>query len=389
MKKTPYDPVFYSPSSWDDGDDSDVMSLTIDLKSPEAIVKELDKSVIGQREAKELVATSVFNRLLAATNHSLKRDENEYYFEKSNVLLLGSTGSGKTHLVKALGRAVGLPVVIQDATRFTAAGYVGADIESIFSDLHLEAVKIMTQDEDTMTAYSFAKRAKEAKTLAQFGIVYIDEADKLRTRHDGKGKDINGAAVQESLLKIIEGTVIQKYDIDTSNILFILGGAFTDLAKITAQRIGVKSIGFTNDVETKVPASDILKHSNIADLTEFGIMPELLGRLSTTAVLNDLTKRDIKRILTEPDRCLAEQFYNEFKSYDVTAAFSECAIDLIVEKALELKLGARGLRSVAVSLLRPLLFRLPTNRPTKPIIITRAMLEEAAQESEKTLNDNT
>lgn len=360
----------------------------IKIKTPKEIVAELDKTVIGQDIPKQLIAVAAFNRLLSLSNRMTGRDTEEFYFEKNNVLMLGGTGCGKTHIMRAVSRAVGLPVTIQDATSFSSTGYVGRDIEECVDGL-FDAARILVDEQYNGDQLTRQDKGDLIATLVSHGIVYMDEADKIRTS-TASGKDVNGRAVQESCLKLVEGTVIPEQTggmggkgtvraaVDTHDILFVFGGAFTGIEEIIKTRTHKKTIGFTQD-EPTIDVKDmnnIRKQSTIGDFVQFGMIPELMGRLSTIAVLDDLDKDTIYRIFSEPERSILSQVTNEFKSYGCDVRFTEDAIGFIVDKAIELKLGARGLKSVCQSILRPLYYTLPSSMPDKTVIISKKLLVE-------------
>ena len=360
------------------------VKVKVDLKTPKLIVEELDKTVIGQTKAKQLVAIAAWNRLLSMNNKMVGRDEEEYYFEKNNILLIGNTGCGKTHLIKALANAVSLPVTIQDATGFTSAGYVGRDVDTCIDELFQSAEEVVKKNYD-MSDMSAKQKAKLTKQIAEFGIIYIDEVDKIRCS-DGSGKDVNGRSVQEGFLKMIEGGDVKLRNspshgtVDTSNMLFIFGGAFSGLGKFISQRTNAKSVGFATDLPTEEDKTNMLERVNIVDFTMYGMIPELMGRLPTVAVLKDLDRKMIAEIFTKPDRCIMSQVINEFKSYGIEAEFTEDAIDYIVDKTLEVKLGARGLRSTCQQILRPLFFHLPSNLIDGPLVINKEMIDKFSEE---------
>lgn len=354
--------------------------LACDLLTPKEIMVELNKIVIGQQKAKEALSIAIYNRLLALNNYLLDRDTNEYYFEKTNLLMIGHTGCGKTHLLKALANIVSLPIAIQDATTFTSAGYVGRDIHESVEALFDSAGKII----DRMHGINILSKNKIAltKKLVEYGIVYIDEADKIKTNFNERGKDVNGKSVQEAFLKLIEGTEIKiktetyKGTIDTSNILFVFGGAFSDIEKIISARLNVKQIGFIQD--TKVTKDAVIQQTTIKDLVDYGLLPELVGRLSNIVVLDTLDRDTIYRIFTEPRYCIMSQVINEFKSYGANVSFTDEVIEHIVDKAIELKLGARGLRAVCQNILRKLYYHLPSSVIQREIIITKDCLDQLA-----------
>ncbi len=360
------------------------IKINVDLKTPKLIVEELDKTVIGQTKAKQLVAIAAWNRLLSMNNRELGRDEEEYYFEKNNILLIGNTGCGKTHLIKALADAVSLPVTIQDATSFTSAGYVGRDVDTCVENLVKSAEEVVKKNYNISDMTS-EQKSKLTKRIAEFGIIYIDEVDKVRCSN-GSGKDVNGRSVQEGFLKMIEGTevTLRNYSsigtIDTSNMLFIFGGAFSDLDKVIGQRLNANSVGFSAPMPTEEDKTNILERVNVTDFTMYGMIPELMGRLPTVAILKDLDRSMIYKIFTQPERCIMCQVINEFKSYGIEAAFTEEAIEYIVDKTLEVKLGARGLRSTCQQILRPLFFHLPSNIIDGPLVISKEMIDKFSEE---------
>lgn len=349
--------------------------MQIDLMTPKQIVTELDKTVIGQEKAKQLVAVAAFNRLLAMSNDKIGRDVEEYFFEKNNILLIGNTGCGKTHLIRALSKSVSLPVTIQDATTFTSNGYHGRSVAECLEGLFDDAERVVDENYD-LNVLSTSQRRKLIRKVTEFGIVYIDEADKLRAS-GGPGKDVNGRSVQESFLKLVEGTTVRLKDgpVDTSNMLFIFGGAFAGLDKIILNRTAKKTIGFVQDTQTKKDTATIMDQAVSKDFTDFGMIPELVGRLSTVAALTELDKDMIYRIFSEPKRSIMSQVVNEFKSYGVEVSFSDEAIEYIAAEAMKLKLGARGLKSICQGMLRPLFFRLPSSPHITKVVITKEMLE--------------
>lgn len=362
------------------GEYVDADELQVDLITPKQIVDRLNRTVIGQEDAKRIVATSVWNRLLSFKNEKMGLKGDAHYFEKTNILLVGSTGCGKTHLVKALSDAVSLPCTVLDATSVTAAGYVGVDVGDCLSDLISSTVKLVDEIYDT-DRMSRAVKSNLIRRVAEHGIIYVDEADKVRcqTSKDG-GRDVKGRSVQEQFLKILEGSEVLIKDpayvgiLDTSNILFIFGGSFSGLDETILSRTRAQSIGFSATVHTKEEKKRALDEANTADFVKYGMIPELMGRLSSIAILEDLDRDMIKEIFSTPDRCIMSQIINEFKSYDVEVSFTGDAIDYIVDKAMDMKLGARGLRAACHSLLLPLFFHLPSSPPVTPIIITKEML---------------
>lgn len=358
--------------------------LKVDLQTPKQIVEELNKTVIGQEEAKQLIAIAAWNRLLSMNNMVIGRDIEEFYFEKNNILLVGGTGCGKTHLVNALSRSVSLPVTIQDATTFTSAGYVGRDVDQSIEDLVTRATDLVYSNYD-VASMSRSERDDLIRVVAEYGIVYVDEADKVRAS-TGAGNDVNGRKVQEGFLKLVEGSDVRvkgdsyRGTINTSNMLFIFGGAFSDLDKIISSRVNTKQMGFSAEAPKKIDKEEMLKKANVRDFTMFGMIPELLGRLSTLATLKTLDRDMIKDIFVKPDRSIMSQVINEFKSYGVHVSFTEDAIEYIVDQTMEIKLGARGLKSTCQRVLRPLYYFLPSNAMCGDIIITKELLLKIEQE---------
>ena len=332
------------------------------LVTPRQIKKHLDLYVVGQDEAKKTLAVSVYNHY-KRISQSKKSDVE---IQKSNVLLIGSTGSGKTYLAQSLAKFLGVPFAIADATTLTEAGYVGEDVENILLTL------LQNADFDNK--------------LAEKGIIYIDEIDKLSRKSENMSttRDVGGEGVQQSLLKIIEGTIsrvplsggrkhpqAECVDIDTSNILFICGGAFDGLEKIIEQRNNKgKSIGFNADIEK--PSGQIFHLNDVQqkDLVKYGLMPELIGRLPIITTLQPLSEDDLVRILTEPKNALTKQYQELFAMDSVKLEFEDDALKRIAHKAMERQIGARGLRSILENSMRDLMFEIPDQADIKKITIT-------------------
>ncbi|AMN30959.1 hypothetical protein BFS06_12160 [Clostridium perfringens] len=322
---------------------------------PSQLKKELDKYVIGQDEAKKILAVEVYNHF--------KRINIGNLIDKTNILLIGDTGTGKTYLVETLAKILDLPLSIVDITRYTESGYSGDDVENIIKDLLIQSNKDVE--------------------MAQQGIIYIDEVDKIASGKDSLNrKDVSGQGVQKSLLKIIEGTTLnfilnkKEFIVDTSQILFIFGGAFKGLDEIIKKRLNksTKQIGFLRDNSD----NDILDEDyeiETCDLLEYGMMNEFVGRMPLIAKLNKLNKSDFKEILLKSKKSLIYQYINLISTDDIEAEFTDEAIDYIVEEAIKLDIGARGLKGVLAKKMNNILFELPDKLDTKNLVITKQMLE--------------
>lgn len=326
------------------------------VKKPVEIKRFLDEYVIGQDDAKKILAVAVYNHY-KRLNQKVK---NDVEIEKSNIIMVGETGTGKTLLAKSIARMLNVPFAIVDATVFTEAGYVGEDVESMLSRL--------------LQACNFDVQAAEK------GIVFIDEIDKIARKSDNPSitRDVSGEGVQQGLLKLLEGAEVlvppqggrkhpeqKMVKVNTQNILFICGGAFDGVDKIIARRVNTNAIGFNvNKALQDYQHNNLLQFINAVDLKHFGLIPELLGRLPVVTYLNPLDAETLRNILTEPKNALIKQFTRLFDIEGITLSFEPAVFDFMVEKALEYKLGARGLRSICESILTDAMYELPSEKVT-------------------------
>lgn len=354
-----------------------------DIPSPKEIKKVLDDYVIGQDEAKKTLSVAVYNHYKRIA-HEENASKDDVEIQKSNILLLGPTGCGKTLLARTLARILNVPFAIADATTLTEAGYVGEDVENILLKL------IQAADGDIQKA--------------EKGIIYIDEIDKITRKSENPSitRDVSGEGVQQALLKIIEGTVAsvppqggrkhpnqELLQINTENILIICGGAFEGLENIIKARTGEKMIGFGAQVKGKkeINQYEIFQELLPQDLLKFGLIPEFIGRLPIVATLKDLDKDVLIKILVEPKNSLIEQYKKLFEIDDVELEFEKEAIEAIVNKAIERKTGARGLRSIIEEIMRDIMFEIPSNPNIEKCIITKATVLENAS-PEIVINEN-
>lgn len=343
---------------------------TLPAKSPREIKDFLDEYIIGQDHAKKVLSVAVFNHYKRILNPTI--NENEVEIDKSNVVLVGETGSGKTLLAKSIARMLNVPFAIVDATVLTEAGYVGEDVESILTRL--------LQDAD----YNVE--------MAEKGIVFIDEIDKIARKSDNPSitRDVSGEGVQQAMLKILEGTVVnvppkggrkhpdQKFvEVNTKDILFIAGGAFSGIERHIANRLNTHLIGFKNDDDSKGNSAELLQEVNAMDLRSFGLIPELIGRLPVIANLSPLDDEALKRILVEPKNALIKQYKKLFALDGITLTVEDDALDYIVEKADDLGLGARGLRAVTEEIFTDLMFTI--DELPKEFNLTRDKIENRTQ----------